>query len=236
MTNEDLMILILDKLDWDYDKELNPNRYSNTKVVYAGDLILGLLNSKVATKASLEMGFSYKVINTSIQRYLTPIFGRLNGGEETWYYALTHFIRVKPCSSCKKLLSYDLFHKDSCMSRGVNSSCKECRITENALMYKKDSVKDSHERSYDKHRADIKARQQLYKGQRSLRVPPWYDLQEALIIDFYANCPKGMHVDHKWPLKGAEISGLHVIDNLQYLSAEDNLKKGNKLDLVTYPI
>ncbi len=61
------------------------------------------------------------------------------------------------------------------------------------------------------------------------RTPPWADLEA--IEAFYVARPAGHHVDHKIPLQGKLISGLHVLENLQYLPAVENLSKGNRIDL-----
>jgi hypothetical protein len=228
MTNEEATILILDKLGWFYDDELNPNRYSKTKPVLAGQLIEGILNTSTIEECSKLMGFSYKVINTVITRLLVPLFGNKNGGGETWYYTLTHYIRIKACLTCKLLLPYEEYHLDSSAPRGIGNSCKACRVIINKNQYKMETTKQAHKRSQEKNHHKILARNQLYKGQRSLRVPTWYDLQKEEIENFYKNCPEGLHVDHIIPLKGKEVSGLHVINNLQYLSAKENISKGNK--------
>lgn len=60
---------------------------------------------------------------------------------------------------------------------------------------------------------------------RKKRVPVWSETEA--ITQFYVDCPKGYHVDHIIPLCGKLVSGLHVLSNLQYLPAKDNLSKGN---------
>lgn len=57
------------------------------------------------------------------------------------------------------------------------------------------------------------------------RTPVWADV--AAMAAFYVACPIGQVVDHVIPLRGKLVSGLHVLENLQYLTKLDNLKKGN---------
>ena len=64
------------------------------------------------------------------------------------------------------------------------------------------------------------------RAARLQRLPAWADAES--IKEFYLNCPEGYHVDHVIPLRGKEVSGLHVIENLQYLLAKENMSKGNK--------
>lgn len=66
-----------------------------------------------------------------------------------------------------------------------------------------------------------------------LKANPFGSLYRKVINDIYKNCPEGHHVDHIVPLKSNEVCGLHVPWNLQYLPAEVNIKKGNKI-LTTY--
>ena len=62
---------------------------------------------------------------------------------------------------------------------------------------------------------------------RKLRaVPKWANLEK--IKEIYKNRKKGFHVDHIIPLKGENVCGFHVENNLQYLTAKENILKSNK--------
>lgn len=61
---------------------------------------------------------------------------------------------------------------------------------------------------------------------RMKQTPKWAD--RKAIKQFYAECSPNKHVDHIIPLRGKLVSGLHVHNNLQYLTRKKNLtKSGN---------
>jgi hypothetical protein len=69
-----------------------------------------------------------------------------------------------------------------------------------------------------------------YIADKGQRTPVWADLKA--IVEFYKNCPAGYHVDHVYPLRGKHVSGLHVVSNLQYLPALENMRKNNRYEPV----
>lgn len=54
-------------------------------------------------------------------------------------------------------------------------------------------------------------------------TPVWADL--TAIREFYERCPPGFDVDHAVPLKGGVVCGLHVLENLRYLSHVENIRR-----------
>lgn len=74
----------------------------------------------------------------------------------------------------------------------------------------------------EERRAKNVARVIAYRARKKNALAPDADLK--LITRIYKNCPEGYHVDHILALASG---GLHHQDNLQYLPAQENHKKGN---------
>ena len=85
---------------------------------------------------------------------------------------------------------------------------------------------EAHKKWRDANKDKTRLKSANERAVRLQRLPSWAN--KELIKEFYLNCPEGYHVDHIIPLRGKTVSGLHVIENLQYLPANENISKGNK--------
>jgi hypothetical protein len=63
------------------------------------------------------------------------------------------------------------------------------------------------------------------------RTPKWAD--KKAITEFVMAKPPGYHLDHILPIRGETVCGLHILENLQYLPAEENWKKSNSVIPIT---
>lgn len=85
-----------------------------------------------------------------------------------------------------------------------------------------------HERKkYRRHRDTILQRNHLRALHRKKAMPTWANRQVINAI-YAAARRQNMTVDHIVPLRGTNVCGLHVENNLQLLSREDNARKGNR--------
>ncbi len=104
------------------------------------------------------------------------------------------------CSDCNLVKTTVNFYKNN-SSLGYDLRCKECQ------------------------EPDRVARGNIRRAKKLHATVSWSDL--ATISSIYNNCPEGYVVDHIIPLQGKYICGLHVVNNLQYLTASENNKKSN---------
>lgn len=131
------------------------------------------------------------------------------------------------CDAAKELCDFSRLPNGKSLY-GHSASCKECVKLRNAKWQANN--RDYHNKYNSKwcsnNKGKVAAKAAKRRATKLRATPSWADL--AAIKQFYINCPLGYHVDHIIPLKGKNVSGFHVINNLQYLKAVDNLKKGNK--------
>ena len=124
-------------------------------------------------------------------------------------FSISTVIEEKICAECLEVPTLNDFELCSYCLHKEQSIIKECLTR----------FRKTKERS-------LKAG---YRKKRRFATPKWLtEEHKKELHHIYLNRPKGYHVDHIVPLQGANVSGLHVPWNLQYLTVEDNLRKHNK--------
>lgn len=173
-------------------------------------LVDALISTATLDEAANLLGYTTNPLKQAIRSLFSGTSlltnkGFANGATTPWNSRLLSLIKHKRCLKCDTIYPYEKFWSDASKKDGHDSECVFCG----------------------------RQRASSNRGNRALRVPSWYPEQAEIIGKFYKNCPKGYHVDHIIPLRGKYVSGLHVIENLQYLKASENLAKGNRIALET---
>lgn len=157
------------------------------------------------------------------------------------------------CSRCKEEKYCSEFNKDNRPNRkrGHQPYCRICekerKKTHDKEYYQKtieyqkeryreyaktdngrEAIRRTQRKNYPKHKKRYLANWAKRKAAK-LQACLNYDKYKDEIEEIYKNCPSGHHVDHIIPLQGKNVRGFHVPWNLQYLTKEENLKKGNRI-------
>lgn len=107
------------------------------------------------------------------------------------------------------------------------------RISEVSKQYRQANSEKIAEKSrkwMENNRGKWNAKANRYRAAKLQAIPKWTTKEQFKEIEqFYIGCPKYYHVDHIYPLQGIGSSGLHVLWNLQYLPAKENIAKGNRM-------
>lgn len=151
------------------------------------------------------------------------------------------------CAYCSSVLPQDKKNNKFC-SRSCSASfnnvvapkrvakthdCPQCgtQVKTNQGKYCSPECYDIHRRKYKTPEEQKEAIQKKvrevsanYRAKVRNQTPP--DADRAAIKEFYNNCPPGYEVDHKIPISKG---GLHTLENLQYLTIQENRQKSNKI-------
>lgn len=134
---------------------------------------------------------------------------------------------MKTCTKCGETKPLDEFSREARVKDGRRAECAECRRAGYAANPEKE--RESVRKYRNENPAAGRAKDSKRRAAKLKRTPPWADFES--IKEFFLGCPPGHHVDHILPLQGELVSGLHVLDNLQYLPASENLSKSNRFNI-----
>ena len=166
------------------------------------ELVTALSNNTLA--ASLASG-NRGSLTIKFQRLFANIYTRKERDSQ-WDTFLLRLYGLKYCGGCKSVLTKANFYKNAATQSGLQTFCKECH--------------------YNSTKWGQVYREAMRRAAKLNATPPWANL--LAIHKFYDNRPGGSHVDHIVPLQGNDVCGLHILINLQYLTAFQNRSKGNK--------
>lgn len=206
---------IVDFLLNECGKSVEDTLHSRTKVTFS-ELFLYLIQEESLKDTANKIDLTYDSFKSLISLRLKPLFPE-KLVKSNWRTYLLSLVGLKICAICCERLDILDFGKHS-------SYCKDCANTYNSIYKKEHPLIDRN--YYLQNKQDFIDRKAKRRAQKLNATVSWADLRK--IREIYRNCPEGYHVDHIIPLQGTLVCGLHVENNLQYLTSFENKSKGNR--------
>jgi len=149
---------------------------------------------------------------------------------------------MKECSGCEEFKSLESFYSG-------RNKCKNClrlqkidyrnsnreKVREASRRYNKTATSKEYRKFYKKSRPHLKNAESAKRRASKLNATPeWADLSKIRLLYEKVKWLEALtglkyHVDHIIPLRGKNVCGLHIWENLQILEASINESKGNKV-------
>lgn len=192
-----------------------PSNKSNLKL---DEVLLDLLYAFLNKESSISLlRDKHNVAKETLTRFFRKAFPDRDPVKNKYIISwLLDKWGLRICPDCLELLPHEEFAINVTQTTGLQTYCRDCQV-----FYRRESYLLN--KSTEIHNNTLRKRNILN------RMYSWGNIPG--IRDFYKNRPLGYHVDHVIPLNGKLVSGLHVLDNLQYLPIKDNLSKGNSFTI-----
>jgi hypothetical protein len=197
----------------------------NFKSIPIEELLLKILESDSIFQAANKLKVEERSLESYIRRHIKPIFP--GKPKCKWNSYLLFLINKRLCKTCNKIKSLQDYHNDKSSILKLAWKCKDCDSNK-CKQYRRDNKEYCNKKSklhYEQNKQYYITKSANYKAYLINAIPAWADLQK--ISDYYSNKPLDMEIDHIYPLRSDWVCGLHVIENLQYLSPIENKKKSN---------
>lgn len=191
------------------------------------ELLVTLIELNSIKEAAVSLEITDSALENIVRRNLKSYFPYKNIKEHWHTHLLIHF-DLQRCGKCKCIKELDDFSVDNSRLHKANLVCRHCDNAR-AKSYRENNLEQKLEygrQHYIDNKGYYLYRNATRKARKIQATPAWADLEK--IKEIYINRPDNMHVDHIYPLNSDWVCGLHVENNLQYLTKEENLVKSNK--------
>ena len=161
----------------------------------------------------------------------------------------------KLCSMCCIEKPLQEFAKLTKIKSGIAGHCKDCDRKRARAYYLKNKEKaqarteayrkenlDKHriysKRHYETNKHQYRQREMAYQLAKRQQAPDWLTKAHQVEMEgVYQFCQifSDFQVDHIVPIRGKQISGLHVPWNLRAITRSENAQKSNSFNLSVYP-